>query len=461
MNYLVLDTNILLLDAYNVVNIAKKQPVPTTIVLPETVLDEIDSKKSGTSEIAYQARQFTRLLSKATRSPVGINGALIINVLELEGVPIWICALSGYPNFSDFEANIRSDRKILHVADILSRKYPNVAFCSVDGMCSLRAEAMGLQIYEHKLVDNTDIKFTHSLSVDSSLFSSLEGMPITTINPAHKLEYYNYMFTDTTSGQVRLGYIQSGVVRLITKDVEDELRKQEAPPLNSGQLFFSEAILRPSNDIIICEALSGSGKTVTALSNAMKLVSTNSPFKNILYIRNTVDDIGERDEEIGFLSGNDEKVKGYLYPFYDTVESMVRHKLKTSKLKGKEFEEKVAESIVDMIDKYHMTAITAMHMRGRTFNDSIVIIDEAQNMSKATLQKVLTRIGKNCKVIIIGSLKQIDSKYINKYTAGLAVLLDACAKPNTGINLVGTTLERVVRGPITEWAEKLFSNQNK
>lgn len=198
-------------------------------------------------------------------------------------------------------------------------------------------------------------------------------------------------------------------------------------------------------------------KTVTALSNAIKLVSTNSPYNSIIYIRNTVDDIGEKDEEIGFLSGNDEKVKGYLYPFYDTLESMVRSKLKNSKLKGQELEAKVLEGVEELTAKYNMKAITAMHMRGRTFTDAVVIVDEAQNFSKSTMQKLLTRMGKNTKVIIIGSLRQIDSKYLNKYTSGLSVLLDACKQLSATVNIVGVSLERVVRGPITEWAEHLFT----
>ena len=75
------------------------------------------------------------------------------------------------------------------------------------------------------------------------------------------------------------------------------------------------------------------------------------------------------------------------------------------------------------------------------------------------MQKILTRIGKQCKVIIIGSNKQIDSRFINKFTNGLSVLLDACTKPSpNSIIAHAVTLNKVVRGKIADWAEHLFSN---
>ena len=444
---LVLDTNILLLDAYNLLNLARSGNY-SSVVLPETVIDEADSKKSGFSEVAYQARQFARLLAKATRVSSDTNGILTTTVLSLDDVNIHIVSCSSYPHFSDDETSIRNDRKILHIAELLNRRSQDVVFCSNDVMCRLRAESLGLPTIDHKLVEDTELLF--NLPATGTITS-------TPLLPPLPAECKNVLLTDSITGQSGLVTIYGSTPKLMSRDEEDEIRKQIFPPMNTGQLFLSAAILDISVDIVVCEAMSGSGKTVTALSNAIKLVSTNSPYNSIIYIRNTVDDIGEKDEEIGFLSGNDEKVKGYLYPFYDTLESMVRSKLKNSKLKGQELEAKVLEGVEELTAKYNMKAITAMHMRGRTFTDAVVIVDEAQNFSKSTMQKLLTRMGKNTKVIIIGSLRQIDSKYLNKYTSGLSVLLDACKQLSATVNIVGVSLERVVRGPITEWAEHLFT----
>lgn len=266
------------------------------------------AKKSGTSEIAYQARQFTRLLSKATRSPVVIEGSLITNVLELEGVTIWICALTDYPTFSDAEQNIRSDRKILHVSGLLSRKHDNVAFCSVDGMCSLRAgEAMGLKTYEHRLVEETTAEFIRYLTVSEAVFSQLHDSLIIDVDPDYRIENYNYVFSTEGTTQRKLATLSNGLIKVVGKVTEDEIRKQDLGPMNAGQLFLSKAILDPTIDIVVCDAKAGSGKTAVALSSAIKLVM-DGKYESITYIRTSVDDL-EKAEEIGFLSGNNEKWK--------------------------------------------------------------------------------------------------------------------------------------------------------
>jgi PhoH-like ATPase len=110
-----------------------------------------------------------------------------------------------------------------------------------------------------------------------------------------------------------------------------------------------------------------------------------------------------------------------------------------------------------MRKKYGIEAMIGLGLRGRTFSDTVAIIDEAQNMSKASLQKVLTRFGKNCKVIVIGSNRQIDNPYITKYTNGLSVVLDAATKQTSTINMHVVPLTKVLRSDIAEWAENIFS----
>ena len=86
-----------------------------------------------------------------------------------------------------------------------------------------------------------------------------------------------------------------------------------------------------------------------------------------------------------------------------------------------------------------------------------MIIDEAQNMANSTLQLILTRIDSSCKVIVLGSNRQIDNQYITKHTNGLSTLLKATKEEHEEINLFGVELKKVLRGPITAFAEKVFS----
>ena len=202
--------------------------------------------------------------------------------------------------------------------------------------------------------------------------------------------------------------------------------------------------------------MAGSGKTVTAISNAVQLVKKGR-YSSITYIRASVDDV-EKAEEIGFLSGNDEKVQVYLHPLDDTIDFLVRQNHKDSKLRAQEYEDMIAEKCAEYKAKYRISGMIGLGMRGRTFTNTIAIIDECQNMSKSSLQKVLTRFGKDCKVILIGSQKQIDNAYLTKYTNGLATIMDSCKYESDLVKLHAVPLQKVLRSSVAEWAEKLFSN---
>ena len=98
-------------------------------------------------------------------------------------------------------------------------------------------------------------------------------------------------------------------------------------------------------------------------------------------------------------------------------------------------------------------------MRGRTLSNAFVIIDEAQNMSNKTMQMVLSRIDSTCKVVVLGSNKQIDNFYVNKHTNALTTLLKSTKIDSSLVNIFAIRLKKVLRGPITEWAESIFSKK--
>lgn len=454
--YSVLDTNILLLDANNLLTLGQT----STIVLPEVLLDEVDSKKSGFTEIAFQARELGRLLTRATMLSTKTDNNLVINTLELNNTKIEIVSLKEYPDYSDTEPNIINDRKIIEVA--LAYKAANrvpIKFMSNDVMCRIRASSLGLETTDLKQVELSSVEFTRTVALDSTTFTTLHNTNIFDVVPDHKPENFNYHFVDSYSGQVKLANIRNNLIDILGKETENELAKQDATPMNSGQKFLSRAIQNPLVNVVICEALAGSGKTVTALSNAVQLVKKGK-YSSITYIRASVDDV-DKAEEIGFLSGNDEKVQVYLHPLEDTIDFLVRSNHKDSKLKAQDYEDMIAEKVAEYKAKYRIEGMIGLGLRGRTFTNTVAIIDECQNMSKASLQKVLTRFGKDCKVILIGSNKQIDNPYLTKYTNGLSTILASCQEQDPRIRLHAVPLTKVLRSDIAEWAEKIFSEPER
>ena len=456
MTYKVLDTNIILLDANNIFALGGEEVV---LVLPETVIDEIDSKKSGHSEIAYQARQFGRLLTKATRlgTEFDYNGSgTIITKLQIDKISIWVVSLEEYPDYSDTEPNIINDRKIIEVAKILSLTINDeLKFVTNDVMCGLRAEALGLYTESIKVTDNVDLEFIKEFEVDQETFRALHRKSIVDVDSSYKPENFNYKFTCQEIGQMKLATINNGVIDIIGKETEVALRRQDVNPVNAGQLFLSKAIQDTSINIVVCEAKAGSGKTLVALSNSIRSIKVDG-YQSIIYIRASIDDV-PKEEEIGFLSGNDEKVEVYLHPLEDSLDFIIRNRFKVKKGNNAEFEEMIAEKISNLKSECNIKGMIGLGMRGRTFNDSIVIIDETQNMSKSSLQKVLTRIGKNSKVILIGSNNQIDNPYVTKHNNGLSYILDACTHQYNSVTIHAVHLDKVVRSNIAEFAEELFS----
>jgi len=453
-DYLVLDTNIILLDANNLLTLGKDY----TIVLPETVVDEIDSKKTSSDpELRFQVREFGRIMARRVMDAVKTteDGILSIVPFTVDGVNVEVASLTKYEDIKDVEPSIRNDRKIIAIADAYNKYFGDTTFMSNDAMCQLRAASFGFPTTDHKLVNKYEHEFAKELTIDPDTFAKLHNIPINEVDPEYTMQNYNYVFKDSLTSQTKLGNIRNGYIDILGKDTETELRRQDVTPMNSGQLFLSRAIQNPHIDIVVCEALAGSGKTVSAFSNAIRLVKKGE-YGGISYIRASVDD-ADKAEQLGFRSGNDEKVAPFFHPVDDSLDFIVRSRFKDSKLKGKDYEEFIEEQVDTMKEKYNISATTTLGMRGRTFTNTIAIIDEAQNMSKASLQKVLTRFGKNCKIIIVGSNKQIDNPYITKFTNGLSVILDACTKEQDTIKLHAVPLTKVLRSDIAEFAEKVFA----
>ena len=453
-NYLILDTNIVLLDNLNIEALGADG---TIIVLPDTVVNELDSKKSVPGELGYQSRAFGRLIAKGSIQSVERMAALVITPVVLNsGVKVHITSTNVYPDFTEVAGNILNDRKIIEVALQYSQAYSNVEFMSNDVMCRISAMSLGLRTTDLKEVEQSSFNFIKTCEVADDLFGLLHNKPINAIDPDYKPEYFNYRFTNATLGYTKLATIDRGIISIIGKTTEKELRRQDVEPANSEQLLLSQAIQQNTSDVIVCEAKAGSGKTLVALSNAMKLIKQNNPYEGIIYVRASIDD-AEDVEQVGFLPGLEEKFAVYFHPVKDSIEFIVRNRSKGSKLKGEEYELFVEAECIKLMSQYNISMMTGLGMRGRTFTDSIIIIDEVQGQSKASVQKMLTRVGKNCKVIIIGSNNQIDNPYVTKFNNGLSVLLNECTKEQPNINLYAVNLNKIIRSPLAEWAEGVFS----
>ncbi len=197
-----------------------------------------------------------------------------------------------------------------------------------------------------------------------------------------------------------------------------------------------------------------------ALSGALKLVKQKY-FQKIIYIRNSIESL-DKGEDVGYLPGLEEKFRIYNHPLMDSLDYIIRSEHKRKRNKRSEIpytpleDSEVNARVEQMISNYGIETMWVGEMRGRTLSNSFIIIDEAQNMSNKTMQMVLSRVDNSCKVVILGSNKQIDNFYVNRHTNALTTLLKSTKNENDFINIFAIKLEKVLRGPITEWAETIF-----
>lgn len=435
------DTNIILNDVSNIEILSQKSS--NLIVLPETVMDELDIKKSGFEEINFQARSFGRLLEKAEiLSVTTLQDGTTISRMFInsdKNITIDVISKNAYSSIGrDTDKHIVNDRKILEVAQFCTGYY-NIPclFISNDVMCRLRAISLGLitevlgknlqddvVMYTEVLVDNipNNIEFK-DLSIPSTVF----GLCLYTQDGDRKYFYKS----GNTFYQID----------------EDDLKRQNIKPQNLEQKILSSMILDPYFDVIVCDAPAGSGKTAIALSAAMRLIDKHKDkYNKIVYMRKTVN---ADDEEMGFLPGTQEdKLSPYLAPLYSNLEAII-----SLKYKKKFNKEELEAKIQDLVKDYQITPMFEGFLRGTNIRDAIVIIDEIQNESVGSIRTSLTRVTEGCKIIAVGSNKQIDNKYINKHTSALTYLVNRLSVDNKDVNIGGMILTKTVRSRIADWAD--------
>lgn len=453
----VLDTNIILDNATNFITLSDNGK--NLIVLPETVLDEIDNKKSGFDEINFQAREFTRMSNDEEVVNISKFGDMTIVESIIEGVNVFTLSKENYKADSGTVSDsIRNDRKILEITiDLMEDSdYKGLKFITLDGMAKKRAISLGIETETMNLgAEETNLNFIKEINLVEKGLELKEGTDITEYDSEYTPDNFSYIFN--THKGMKLASIENKQVRLLD---ESELRKQNVNPMNKEQLFFSNALLGSYYDVIVAEAKAGSGKTLLSISAAIELIRKKD-YQRIVYIRNSVESLA-KGEDVGYLSTNEAKFEIYNFPLFDTLAYIAANMLKNSKENkpGKgEFvtEEKISEKVEELVEKYQIETMWTGAMRGRTLSNAIIIVDEVQNMAKSTLQLVMSRIDSTCKIIVLGSNRQIDNQFITKHTNGLTTLLNATKDEHDEVHLFGVELQKVLRGPITQFAEKVFS----
>jgi PhoH-like ATPase len=451
----VLDTNILLHEPHAFLSFKEHD-----VVIPMTVLEELDYIKDSKKDVARDARVSIRamedLLHEATPEDM-------VAGVSMKGLGAGATAPTGSLSvFADlnmmetqqvFTSN-ENDNRIINVALHLQKTFvgQHVVLVTKDLNMRLKAKGAGLAHVEDYRTDQliSDIKYLsrgfHHFEGNfwdkvKSVDSRSEGRDtIHTVPKALLPEAYVNEFLLDDSQQF------AGLVEAVNEDTlevldlgYERLMSRHAwgiSPKNIGQAMALHALLDPHIDLVVLTGPAGSGKTLLALAAALEMVVERNMYDKIIVTRSTP----EIAESIGFLPGTEEeKMLPWLAAITDSLEVLHKH------------DENVKGSMNYIMEKANIQYKSVNFMRGRSIQNAIVILDESQNLTASQLKTIITRCGEGTKIIVGGNLAQIDSNYLTAVTSGLTYLVEKFKNFSGSATM---NLDGVVRSRLASFAEE-------
>ncbi len=452
----VIDTNVVLQNIQNVFNLSDNGS--NIVVIPETVLVELEDKKKLHDELGYQSRQFARLLAKATLEDIVLKKEFKIVKLTYENIKIHIISKERYES-EMLTHNIAesNDKRIIEVASVAVEYYEkmDVTFISIDIYARTFAlfKNIKTETLKEDRSDIPDFEFIKTISLNSIYFNGLDGKSIHDYDQNYQNENFSYEFVSDDGNSV-YAIIINQKIEIIDDTIFHHLALR---PANIKQKFFLSAMLSNMYNLLVIDAKAGSGKTLLSVAAAMRLIEKGS-YEKIVYVRNSIESL-DKGAEVGFLSGNDEKFRIYNMALYDTLEFIAKKKLKNSQ--NLDQQESIKSKTTELMEKYNIETLWPGEARGRTLSGAIVILDEWQNSSENTTQLILSRLDESCMAIVIGSNRQIDNLYLNRFNNGLTTLLKQTRFEHPELKMFAIELTKAVRGKFAEFTERIFENKRK
>jgi PhoH-like ATPase len=450
----ILDTNIILQNIQNIEKISDNKT--NHIVIPETVLLELEDKKKLPSELGFYSREFARLLAKMKIKKIDYKPGFKVVKLYNDNVNIDIISKDNYETEMDqIHISESNDKRIIEVASIAQDYYKGsqAIFLSLDVYA--RTFALFKSIKTESLHDDKSVvpkfEFVKQFELDSSEFNSLDKKAILNVDEDYNYQNFSYSF-ESTDGNSEYAIVCNGLIDTLK---ESDFKALSVKPANLKQKLFTKAILSNMFDLLVIDAKAGSGKTLMSITSAIRLIDLGF-YDKIVYVRNSIESL-DKGADIGYLAGNDEKFRIYNMALQDTLEFIAKKQLKKSE--NKENQESINSKIEELESKYCIQTLWPGEARGRTLSNAIVIMDEWQNSSENTTQLILSRLDESCMAIVIGSNRQIDNLYLNKYNNGLTTLLKQTNNEHPELNMFAIELDKAVRGKFAQFTERIFENK--
>ena len=455
----VLDTNVLLHDPTAITAFAEHQ-----VVIPMTVLEELDHIKDRRDKsVSREARIAIQMIDKIVGSalPQEIQKGVEIPGSNLDENRLG--ALAIFPDqliaddaevpFLTTNEDHANDNRIINVALRLSADHPGAFVCLVTKDINMRIKAKGsglehVEDYRHdRVLDDIDLLSTGYECFAGDFWSGIEqvdtvreeNLTLHRIPRAELPDAYPSQFVyDEQKFIAYVDHVDDDYVYLAV-DSRDHLMNQRfwgLSPRNLEQAMAMRLLDSEDVDMTVLTGPAGSGKTLLALAYGLHAILEQRKYSKLIVARSTP----PIAEEIGFLPGTEEeKMAPWLAAFEDNLEI----------LHGAD--ECSNGSIEYVKERANIQFKSLNFMRGRSFNGAYIVIDEAQGLTQFQLKSIISRVGADSKLVVLGNLAQIDNKYISPLTSGLTYLVEKLKHyPHAGVMHVNG----IVRSRLAAFAEE-------
>ncbi|BCK09405.1 PhoH family protein [Vibrio cholerae] len=447
----VLDTNILLHEPLAIYSFKEHD-----VVIPMTVLEELDRIKDSKRDVARDARVAIRALEHLFHDATPEEITEGIPLSKQEGATGTISILADYEldetvkAFTDKEGDNRILNAVLYLQ---AQRTPRaVVLVTKDINMRLRAKGAGVLYVEDyrtdQLIDDIQYLTKGFQTRPGSFWDSIEDVASYTLGGKtfHKLDrapfdptFLNqYVIDEDSDFAARVETIDGDKLTLRDLSRERMMHRKAwgITPKNIYQGMALDALLDPDIDLVILTGAAGSGKTLLAMAAALEQTVERKMFDKIIVTRNTPD-IGE---SIGFLPGTEEeKMMPWLASVTDTLEALHKNDHCTD------------GSLKYICDKANIQFKSINFMRGRSIQNAFVLLDECQNLTASQIKTIITRCGEGTKIVCSGNLAQIDSHYLTPVTSGLTYMVERFKNFEGSANI---HLNGVVRSRLAEFAEE-------
>ena len=410
----VLDTNVLIHDPNALTSFEDND-----LVIPLTVMKELDGLKKGNDEVARSSRYISRIIWKLVEQyPDSIRSGMRLPLPASGKLKIFI--------HNDFD-KLTPDEQIIKVAQILKEELGaniQVVVVSKDTNLRIIARALGItaEDYEKDRVPPEHLYTGISTIVIAGRTAFVSGNRECKLPPEF-MPYDHFpnecVILKSAEDQEWLALTtydaESKVLRLIRKQQKS---KYQVAPKNPEQMFAYDLLMNEQLPFVTLVGKAGTGKDLMSLLAGLE--GLGKTYKRIIISSAA---FSEGNKKLGFLPGTlEEKLDPWIQPFFDnidllygsdSVEAGSRDKARASRSCGEEF-----------LRNDQLVIASTAHIRGRSFHNSFIIISEAQNLTPLEAKTAATRIGKGSKMVFTGDLEQIDVPYLDSSSCGLTRLVE-------------------------------------